>query len=216
MRKTKIKMSDTIRTLMVRKNASKDFTQHYLSDRKLSVFGQSRAVAISLFKSASGKNSAGFTLIEVLIAMAIMGIMAGIIAVSLGNGRIERELEANAREFTGVVREAQNYALTGKQAIVGTDPCRFRISWSGSSYTLTYWFKDTGEVCNQNSVMATYTLKNGVVFSNADAFYFTLPHATLDFAAVSKEVILNKQSINHVVCVYATGRISDQLGIICP
>lgn len=209
-------MSDTIRTLTVRKNNLRAFAQHYLYDRKLSVFGQSRAVVISLFKSAFGKNSAGFTLIEVVIVMAIMSIMVVIVVVSFGNGRIERELETNAREFVGVVREAQNYALTGKQAIIGTEPCYFHISWSGSNYTLSYLFKDADHVCNQTFVMATYTLKNGVVFSNADAFSFSLPHAILDFATASKEVILNKQSISRVVCVYATGRISDQLGVTCP
>jgi prepilin-type N-terminal cleavage/methylation domain-containing protein len=157
-----------------------------------------------------------FTLIEVMVVVAIIGIMAGIVIIPLGNGRIERELEANAREFVGVVREAQNYALTGRQAVAGTDPCRFHMSWSGSNYTLTYWYKDAGGTCNQTSPMAAYTLKNGVVFGNSDTLYFTLPHANLDFSTGSRGATLTKQSISHIACVYADGRISDQSGASCP
>lgn len=157
-----------------------------------------------------------FTLIEVMIVVAIIGILSGIVIIPLGNGRIERELETNAREFVGVVREAQNYALTGKQAVAGTDPCRFFMSWSGSSYTLSYWYKDASGVCNQTFLMATYTLNNGVAFGSGDTLYFTLPHANLDFSTGSRGATFTKQSINHIACVYADGRISDQTGASCP
>lgn len=164
------------------------------------------------------KNLRAFTLIEVMVVVAIISIMAVIVIIPLGSGRIKRELEANAREFVGVVREAQNYALTGKQAVAGTDPCSFRVNWGGSNYTLTYWYKNVSGTCNQTFQMATYTLKNGVTFSNTSNLYFTLPHADLTFGAPGPSIgaTFIKQSSSHIACVYADGRISDQPGAICP
>jgi type II secretion system protein H len=165
----------------------------------------------------SKKNPNAFTLIEVMVVMAIMAIMAAIAMISLGSGHIKKDLETNAREFVGVVREAQNYALTGKQAVVGTDPCRFRIDWGGSTYALTYWYKNAAGNCNQTFQMATYTLKNGVVFSNNNTnfLYFTLPHANSNFGAI-KSATLTKRSNSHTVCIYEDGRMNDQPGISCP
>lgn len=162
------------------------------------------------------KNLRGFTFVEVMMVMAIIGIMAGMVVVSFTKNRVERELETNAREFAGVVREAQNYALTGKQFVAGTDPCGFMVNWDGSSYTLTYKYKGANEVCNQTSLIATYALKNGVSFSGSNAdVYFDVPHATLNFNGI-KSVQFTKSSKNHTVCIYADGRISDQPGINCP
>ena len=170
------------------------------------------------------KNLRGFTFVEVMMVMAIISIMAGIVAVSFKTGRVDKELETNAREFAGVLREAQNYALTGK-VITGSGipsgavPCRFQVKWSGSSYKLIYYYKDAGGNCvsNSNSTIATYVLKNGVKFSNNsdESLSFTLPHADLDFSG-GKIVKFIKQSSNYVVCISVDGRVADQSGLNCP
>src|SRR3989338_8872679 len=159
------------------------------------------------------KNGAGFTLIEVMVVVALMGIMAALSIVSLESGRIERELEANAREFVGIVREAQNYALTGRQ-IGGNTTCSFSVAWAASAYSLRY--TPSGNCAASPTLIASYALKNGVAFSNADALSFSLPHAALNFGAGSKKATFTKQSRNYVVCIYADGRISDQRGTVCP
>ena len=164
------------------------------------------------------KNPRAFTLIEVMVVLAIIGIMTVLVVTSLGNGRVQRELETNAREFAAVVREAQNYALTGKQFVAGTTPCFFSVSGGGAGYTLTYGYKNVGTgACSETSPV-NYALKNGVTFSGAvDTVPFTLPHATLDIVAGSKSATFIKSSTYHKVCVYADGRITDYAGnAVCP
>lgn len=158
-------------------------------------------------------NAYGFTLIEAMVVIAIVSIMTGAVIASLGNGRVKRELETNAREFASVIREAQNNALTGKSAIAGTTPCGYQINWTaGSSYAMTYLYK-SGAACDQSSPVASYVLKNGVSFSASGFFGFSLPHADL---SGSSSAVLGKRSDSHAVCVYADGRILNQSGSSCP
>lgn len=158
------------------------------------------------------KNLRGFTFIEVIVVMAIIGIMAGIVAVSFKTGRVEKELETNAREFAGVVREAQNYALTGKQFKTDTSPCRFQVEWSESSYKLIYYYKDASGNCNQPLTMVTYPLKNGVTFGNSGNLFFTVPHA--DFSG-NTSATFSKSQNNYFVCISSDGRITDK-NTSCP
>jgi prepilin-type N-terminal cleavage/methylation domain-containing protein len=160
--------------------------------------------------------SRGFTLIEILITMAIIGIASSVIIVGLGSGRTERELEAAAREFASTVREAQNYALTGRQITPGTDPCQYQTSWSGSQYVLTY-FANVGGACSNNATFATFGLKGGVTFTSAGSVSYRPPHATNDIVG-SRLVVFTKNSRFHSVCLYKNGRIFDQVGQLntCP
>lgn len=166
----------------------------------------------------------GFTFIEIVLVMAIISIMAAMVVVSLANDRVGREVETNAREFMGVAREAQNYALTGKSiknsSIPATAiPCYFRVSWdnNSNSYSIVYIYKindsATCDIIGPSYDIATHPLKNGVQFSFSGSLYFELPHATF---SGSMSAIFNKSSSNHIVCIYSSGRISDQSGTSCP
>lgn len=160
----------------------------------------------------------GFTLIETLVIMAIIGVASAVALAGFGGGRIDRELEASAREFASTVREAQNYALTGRQLTPGTDPCRYQTSWGGGQYTLTY-FANVGGACGSNTVFATYPLKGGVTFNGAGSVSYSPPHATNDIpAAGSRLILLTKNSQYYSVCLYKNGRVLDQAGQLstCP
>jgi prepilin-type N-terminal cleavage/methylation domain-containing protein len=161
------------------------------------------------------KNLRGFTLIEIIIVVAIISIMAGLIIVPLGTSRVKKELETNAREFVGVVREAQNYALTGKQ-IGGNTACAFYVIWTTpSTYSLKY--TPSGSCGATPTNIVSYSLKNGVTFSTGGSFNFALPHATLSFSSGSQATVFKKGTISHVVCTYADGHISDRPGsTTCP
>lgn len=157
-----------------------------------------------------------FTLIEVLITVTLLGILSTVMLVSFGSGRINQELEGAAREVAGAFREAQNYALTGHQGVSGTDPCRFTVSWGGTSYSTTYFYKDGSGNCTQFSVIRSYVLRNGVVFGSSGSYYFTLPHATVSFVGANLPVSVTKAGVSYVVCSYASGLINHYTGSSCP
>ena len=179
------------------------------------------------------KKLRAFTLIELLVVVAIIGIMTGVAMVSSGNGRTDKELETSAREFVAVVREVQNYALTGRQfSTTDTDACvdgfRFRLRWNETvahnDYHLRYRHNVSGSCTGD--IVASYTLKNGVVFSgsSANSIFFTMPWANifnnsgtaLELATPNYvTVTLTKSSRSHVVCIYADGRITNKAGASC-
>lgn len=173
-------------------------------------------------KKQTKKILKAFTLIEIVVVIAIMGIMSSLFFVNLSNNQATRAVETNSQEFMGVVREAQNHALSGKQLVTGTDPCRYEINWGGTNgttnktFNLKYWYKNASGTCNQSSVFATYSLKPGVTFASGATFYFTLPHAALDFASGSRVAVFTKAGVTHSACIYSNGRITDQVGASCP
>ncbi len=161
------------------------------------------------------KTLAAFSLIELLVTVALISILSGVILAVSGNDRTSEQLENSARQVAGAFREAQNYALTGYQGVTGTDPCRFTVAWSGTGYTTTYSYKDGAGACTQTASLRSYQLADGVAFSGTGSFYFTLPHATI-VPANNVTVSLTKAGSTHVVCVSATGLINNFDGTTCP
>ena len=161
------------------------------------------------------ENLFAFTLIELLVVVAIIGITSSIVLVEWSSGRIEKQLESSAREVEAVVREAQNFSLTGYQAVAGAgnEPCAFKVTWGGSVYSLTYFY-GSGTDCDQSLVLQSHTLQNGVTFSGGANFDFQLPHGS--FVGATKVITLTKSGSTHTVCVYANGLINNISGAACP
>ncbi len=173
-------------------------------------------------RKTNKKILAGFSFIELLVVIAIVSVTAGMVLLPYSEDRIKREMEANARELVGTIREAQSYALTGKQLIPGTTPCGVEIRWGSTSYSLVYKYKTSGSyVCDRDTVISTKVLKRGATFAGGtSSFYFSLPHGipmvgSSVLPTVMPILLLNGIS-THAVCVYAQGRVLDQTGSSCP
>lgn len=161
------------------------------------------------------KSLSAFTIIEMVVVLAIIGIITVIMLRDWSGGRTTQQLDSAGREVEAVVREAQNYALTGSQGVPGTEPCQFQITWGGAGYTTIYWYKNAAGACNQQLAgFRSYTLKNGVTFSAGGSFSFSLPHAGV--VGGSQTILLTKSGASQVVCVSASGLISTQSGANCP
>lgn len=122
----------------------------------------------------------GFTVIEILVIIAVMGIMLSIAFVNLGSGRTSAKLDAAQREVASAIKMAQSNALQGKTA-----------SGSVPKYWGIYFENDkTYKIVPSNAPgtdiaggTETYALSNGVTFSVTNVInsriYFSVPNGNI-------------------------------------
>jgi prepilin-type N-terminal cleavage/methylation domain-containing protein len=149
----------------------------------------------------------GFTLIELVVVIAIIGIVSALMLTALSASRNSSELESSATEVITALREAQNYALTGRE--ISVDCNLYRMSFNGSDYIL----KNTGTGAGTCTLLQDYKLKNGVTFVGSSNVDFEAPHA-IKTGALS--VGLTKGGKNYYVCINSAGVITKSPTLICP
>lgn len=145
-------------------------------------------------------------MIEVLIVIAIIGILSAMVLVSLAGARTARDLDRSAHEVAAVLREAQNYALSGRSASIGENNCSYSVQvTSGSSnYSLRHTY---GSGCGSNDSLSNYSLTRGVVFGSNLTASFSVPRGVLTPAPAS--IALTKDGSTVYVCLSAAGQISE-------
>lgn len=149
-------------------------------------------------------NVRGFTLIEVLIVVAIIGIVSAMILVTFSGQRQTRNTERAAREVMAALREAQNYALSGRAGV---------ISENNTYYGVTFTVGAAYSVVSSSGTIASYSLKNGIVASAASSVRFMLPRGEVYIGGAalsgSHRITLVNGASSRYICVYSTGRIID-------
>lgn len=165
------------------------------------------------------KNSHGFSLVEVLVVIAFIGIMTGVLFVSLSGKRTETSLKSAAREVAAAVRTAQNSALTGVKTGVpdGRSLCRYDIErTSASTYEIFVRYSQNNGSCpgnnNDRSSLGRFSLKNGVSFSGGNwSVLFDVPRGNVSATA---SIGLTKSGSSFSVCVPSSGSITEKVS--CP
>lgn len=156
----------------------------------------------------------GFTIIEMVVVLAIVSLMSAVTIVSLNTSKISREVESQARVFASAVREAQNYALTGKNitSTSGAKPCFFRVE---SGATGAYYIKQSNNgTCGSFSSGGTYQLGNAVSVSGGPVD-FSVPRGEpwsggSELSGAGKvDFSLTKNGKTAHVCVYPLGRVEE-------
>ena len=205
--------------------------KHFVNPRKVGYHGtksgKGKRVSDEKQKRMIMLKHKGFTLIEIMLVMAIIGVMSAMVFSSLRSGKEQKEVEGQARRVAAAIREIQNYALTGKQ-ISGQVPCRFGVmSLSiGNTQLVLRESHRTGASCSAgasadaNIPGMTVVLANGVRFTadlNA-SFFFTVPRGELNpnGNATPISLRLGKGSTTYSVCVYPGGQVKDVAGAACP
>jgi len=100
--------------------------------------------------SASSK-SKGFTMIEILVVVALMGILVAIVGPKIGTGMRGAQTKTSVRRFAAVLRAARTVTVTHRAMIVaavelGGNTCEFRVKTLSSH---------KGKGSSQNVVQST-------------------------------------------------------------
>ncbi len=169
----------------------------------------------------------GYTLVEVLVVIAIIGIASAITLASVSGGRVKKQVEGDARRLAGALREVQNNALAGERMEMNRISCSFSFAPSVATATTilsTYQYRN-GATCaaTLSAALPVFQLTPGVSISAANAgVSFMVPWGQawdgLMTAPLVNTVqyILVKSGVTWSVCIYPEGRIEEAAGAICP
>lgn len=153
------------------------------------------------------KTRKGVTLIELVVLIGIIGIMSAISIASLTDAKRNSELESSAEELVAVIREVQNYSLSGKlNDTAGVNCGRYHFQTIADTGNYRVFNGDTFATCNIKNVN---TLKNGVKFFGALNIFFAAPHGA-KAPAGSTIITLTKGSSFYYICVGANGIINKK------
>lgn len=173
------------------------------------------------------KVNLGFSLVELIIIIAIIGIMSVVGLVSLSKNRNQKQVETEAQKVIATVREAQNNALTGR-AIGSGYPCAFEMLFAPGGDLAKYEAK----IISKNSIQgscslpadvtsssyATLELVGGVEFedgSEGRGIKFSAPfgivaHSFGGAPLSPQAVVLRKGDYSFSFCVCASGKIVEK------
>lgn len=83
-------------------------------------------------------SSRGFTIVEIMIVVALMGILAAMVGPKIGGGMRGAQTRTSVRKFAAALRAARMVSVTHRSMIVavtelGSNRCEFRVKSISSS-----------------------------------------------------------------------------------
>jgi prepilin-type N-terminal cleavage/methylation domain-containing protein len=117
-------------------------------------------------KSNFGNKQAGFTLIELIVSIFIIGILAGITIVNFRASERPKRAQLAADTYINAIRNAQNFTLTGKKIDASTCVINGVADKSPQFYIIDFTVSQTSDLygidkCNQAYLIERYTLIGG-------------------------------------------------------
>lgn len=130
----------------------------------------------------------GFTVIEILVIIAVMGIMLSIAFVNLSSGRTGAKLDAAQREVASAVQTAKSNALQGKTASGSVPKC-----WGFKFTDNDTYIIFPSDCSTDGSSVETSDLGNGVKLKSPSPanskILFSVPNGGVTLAAASPTAI---------------------------
>ena len=151
------------------------------------------------YKKMKFSTKKAFTLLEVMIVLGAIGIMTALMLVAISSSRHKTELEVAANQVSASLREAQNYALTGKMN--QGDSCIDYV-FTGTTNPSNYRIRGYPVSCNFNMLQM---LSGGVVFQGSPMIRFSAPHGDV---TGDTAIILQKSGDTIYVCINSVGLVT--------
>jgi Tfp pilus assembly protein FimT len=126
------------------------------------------------------ENKKGFTFLELILIIGLIGVMAAITIASLSSGKNIIKLRAAQSEIASALKLAQSYALQGR--VNGTKPPGYYgiKFYTSTSYGLCACLTADCSACTNANDLETYSLEGGVTTTMASNSHisFLVPHGT--------------------------------------
>lgn len=184
---------------------------------------------MSKIKRAGSCSFTGFTLIEILVVLAIVIIITGIVISNIGLQRQNLALLHSAQKLSLDFRRAQNYAISSKIFRTSGVPCGWGMHFSGISSTSTSYIifadlapsvdcsdRDFLRASNGSEDFETINLEPGIKINSTSGgltdVVFTPPEPTVKFTSDQIEAsitLINRNSATSIVTINKNGFISS-------
>jgi prepilin-type N-terminal cleavage/methylation domain-containing protein len=166
----------------------------------------------------------GFTLIEILVAIAIVGVLASAALVNFGKND-DQDVRMEREQLTSFLRDVQNKALTGEIVTGVSGVCGFGVHYDSSDdtkiqayYTVASPDCSSGSKTYGSDLPDVFYFRNGVTVSSFPDVFFLIPNGEVyndgtimdpDDPTTFAIISLSKGSvtINPAVTIDAAGNI---------
>lgn len=169
------------------------------------------------------KTKKAFSLIELIIVIAIVVIMTAVLFVNRNSGRASSDVKNVSRQVAAQIRALQNEALNGK-SVGSQNVCWYGFKTTNGSKAYSIEYSDcTVAVPPANpNISGTQTVdlsKKRVSFSGTNAdmvLSFESPRGNV-YGGVKKTIGITSEdgSVTNFVCVSAAGIVTEQTTIPC-
>lgn len=146
----------------------------------------------SKMKKKFGKKNKGFTLLEVLIVVAIIGVIVTLTAMNISKSKIRKKTESVATQIQQGIVKAHDYAITG-EVVAAELPNSFRFEFevANNNFVIKGLDKDgntLGNAFESDSLFVgtdniTITFEGG---GGSQYIEYSVPHGILDAASADK------------------------------
>ncbi|MFA6974148.1 MAG: type II secretion system protein [Parcubacteria group bacterium] len=156
-------------------------------------------------KNSFKKYNSAFTLVELLVVIAFIGIMTSVALVSFQSSKDKKIVETEARKVAATIREAQNYALTGKGISVSCGTINF-------CYNNSAQYSINGGREAASCTVEYYKLGNGANFTNTACFTFSAPWGNV---SASANIGVKRGSYCSTITVTSSGNVTEGSAVGC-
>jgi prepilin-type N-terminal cleavage/methylation domain-containing protein len=143
----------------------------------------------------------GFSLIELLIVLAIIAIMAGALFVNNNNSKAKSNVESAARQVAAQIRSLQNEALNGKR-IGDKNACGYKFEAAPMSQKYSIKYINCADVTEFLGEQEIFLASKQTFFKVHSFVSFDSPQG--DVIDNTGDIILQSPQVNPVACASVT------------